>query len=284
MSISKINSNKMTINCKGHLIDLTTPKVMGILNVTPDSFYDGGKFSSDAALLNQVEKMLLEGATFIDIGGQSSKPNAEIVSVNEELSRLVPVVDLLLKNFPDIVLSIDTFNSMVAKACIENGAALINDISAGSLDDKMFETIAQLQVPCVMMHMRGNPQTMQGQTDYDDLVKEMLFYFSEKVAKARSFGINDLIIDPGFGFAKKLDQNFELLQKLDLFQLLELPLLVGFSRKSMIYKTLETTAEKALNGTSVLNTIALTKGAKILRVHDVKEAVECVQLYNQLRK
>ncbi|WP_395057044.1 dihydropteroate synthase [Flavobacterium sp.] len=274
----------MTINCKGQLIDLSLPKVMGILNVTPDSFYDGGRFVSDEKMLSQVEKMLQDGATFIDVGGQSSKPNATIVSVDEELKRVVSTVDLILKNFPETIISIDTFNSKVAQIAVENGAAIINDISAGSLDDNMFETIAKIQVPYIMMHMRGTPQTMSQMTNYDDLVKDMLLYFSEKVAKARSFGINDLIIDPGFGFAKTLEQNFELLNKLELFEILELPILVGISRKSMIYKMLETTPGNALNGTSVLNIISLTKGANILRVHDVKEAVECVKLYNQLQK
>ncbi|SNB29997.1 Dihydropteroate synthase [Flavobacterium psychrophilum] len=274
----------MTINCKGQLIDLSTPKVMGILNVTPDSFYDGGRFVSEKNILIQVENMLQDGANFIDIGGQSSKPKAAIVSIDEELKRVVSIVDLILKKFPETMISIDTFNSKVAQIAVENGAAIINDISAGNLDDNMFETIAKLQVPYIMMHMRGTPQTMQEMTNYDDLLKDILFYFSEKVAKARSFGINDLIIDPGFGFAKTLEQNFELLNKLELFEMLELPILVGVSRKSMIYKTLETTPENALNGTSVLNTIALTKGGNILRVHDVKEAVECVKLYNQLHK
>ena len=268
----------MTINCKGQLIDLSIPKVMGILNVTPDSFYDGGKFTLEKDILNKVEKMLLDGATFIDIGGQSTKPNADIITIDEELKRVVPVVDLVLKNFPETLLSIDTFNSKVAKVCIEKGAALINDVSAGNLDPVMFETIAKLQVPYIMMHMRGTPQTMQKLTDYNNLVKDILFYFSEKVAKARSLGINDLIIDPGFGFAKTIAQNFELMTKLELFQMLELPILVGISRKSMIYKMLEIDVEKALNGTSVLNTIALTKGANILRVHDVKEASECIKL------
>ena len=274
----------MTINCKGRLIDLSTPRIMGILNVTPDSFFDGGRFVSDENMLFQVENMLQDGATFIDVGGQSSKPNAAIVSVDEELTRVVCAVELILKNFPETIISIDTFNSKVAQIAVESGAAMINDISAGNLDDKMFETVAKLQVPYIMMHMRGTPQTMSKVTNYDDLVKDILFYFSEKVAKARSFGINDLIVDPGFGFAKTLEQNFELLNKLELFEILELPVLVGISRKSMIYKTLENTPENALNGTSVLNTIALTKGANILRVHDVKEAVECVNLYNQLQK
>ncbi|MES2811628.1 MAG: dihydropteroate synthase [Bacteroidota bacterium] len=269
-----------TINCKGNLIDLATPKVMGILNVTPDSFYDGGRLTSDAMILNQVEKMLLDGATFIDIGGQSSRPTSEFLSADEELKRVVPVVDLILKNFSEAILSMDTFHSQVADVCIVSGAAMINDISAGSLDEKMFEVIAKHQVPYVMMHMRGTPQTMQQLTNYEDLVKEVLFYFSQKIAKARSYGINDLIIDPGFGFAKTIEQNFELLHKLELLQITELPILVGVSRKSMVHKTLETTSENALNGTTVLNTLALTKGASILRVHDVKEAVECVKLTN----
>jgi len=271
-----------TINCKGNLIDLTTPKVMGILNVTPDSFYDGGKLASDTLILNQVEKMLIDGATFIDVGGQSTRPTSEFLSADEELNRVVPIVDLLLSNFPEVLLSIDTFHSQVADVCIENGAALINDISAGSLDEKMFEVIAKHQVPYVMMHMRGTPQTMQQMTAYEDLVKEILFYFSQKITKARSYGINDLIIDPGFGFAKTVAQNFELMQHLELLQIAELPILVGVSRKSMIYKTLETIPENALNGTTILNTIALTKGVNILRIHDVKEAVECVKLTNLL--
>jgi dihydropteroate synthase len=272
----------MTINCKGQLIDLGSPKVMGILNVTPNSFFDGGKYKNESEIRSQVEKMLKDGATFIDIGAYSSKPNAELVSEEEELNRIVPVVNLILKDFPEALLSIDTFRSKVAKACIENGAAIINDISAGNLDEQMLETVAKLKVPYIMMHMRGTPQTMQTMTYYDDIVKEMLFYFSEKVNKARSFGINDLIVDPGFGFAKTLEQNYEILQKLDLFKMLDLPLLVGFSRKSMVYKPLHSSAAEALNGTSVLNTIALTKGAKILRVHDVKEAMECVTLFNKI--
>ena len=272
----------MTINCKGLLVDLSAPKVMGILNVTPNSFFDGGKYKNETEILSQVEKMVVDGATFIDIGAYSSKPNAEFVAEQEEIYRIVPVVDLILKHFPEAILSIDTFRGEVAKASIESGAAIINDIAAGNLDNNMFEIIAKYNVPYVMMHMRGNPQTMQTLTDYDDIVKEMLFYFSEKVAKARSFGINDLMIDPGFGFAKTVGQNYEVFQKMELFNMLELPLLVGVSRKSMIYKTLGTTIENALNGTTVLNTLALTKGAKILRVHDVKEAMECVTLFNKI--
>lgn len=272
----------MLINCKGQLIDLSIPKVMGILNVTPNSFFDGGKYKNEGEIISQVDKMLSEGATFIDIGAYSSKPSAEFVTEQEEIERIVPVIELILKHFPETLLSIDTFRAAVAKASIESGAAIINDIAAGELDDKMFEVIAKYNVPYIMMHMRGNPQTMQSLTQYDDIVKEMLFYFSEKVKHARSLGINDLILDPGFGFAKTTDQNYEVLQKMELFNLLELPFLAGVSRKSMIYKTLGNTAQEALNGTTVLNTIALTKGAKILRVHDVKEAMECVTLFEKM--
>ena len=274
----------MTINCKGTLIDLTFPKIMGILNCTPDSFYDGGQFKSEILILNQVEKMLLEGATFIDVGAYSSKPGADFVSETEELGRLLPVIVLILKNFPNTILSIDTFRSNVAKQAVELGAALINDISAGSLDDQMMQTVASLNVPYVMMHMRGTPQTMKNLTDYDNLLKDILFYFSEKIALARSFGINDIIIDPGFGFAKTLPQNYQLLNNLEVFKFLELPILAGISRKSMIYKVLETTPSESLNGTSILNTVALSKGASILRVHDVSEAVECTKLYEHLHK
>jgi dihydropteroate synthase len=273
----------MTINCKGQLIDLSTPKVMGILNCTPDSFFDGGKYKSEKDILNQVEKMLEDGATFIDIGAYSSKPNATFVSENEEENRLLPIIDLVLKNFPQTIISVDTFRSEIARKSIENGAALINDISAGNLDSQMISTVAKLHVPYIMMHMKGTPQTMQSLAQYENIVKEMIFYFSEKVSQARSLGMNDIIIDPGFGFAKTLEQNFEVMQKLELFQMLDLPLLIGISRKSMIYKTLETTAENSLNGTTFLNAIALQKGAKILRVHDVKEAVECVKLYHKLQ-
>jgi len=272
----------MLINCKGQLIDLSSPKLMGILNVTPNSFFDGGKYKNEEEIISQVDKMLSEGATFIDIGAYSSKPSAEFVTEAEEIERIVPVIELILKQFPEALLSIDTFRAEVAKASIESGAAIINDIAAGELDDKIFDVIAEYNVPYIMMHMRGNPQTMQTLTQYDDIVKEMLFYFSEKVKRARSLGINDLILDPGFGFAKTTDQNYEVLQKMELFNLLELPVLTGVSRKSMIYKTLGNTAQDALNGTTVLNTIALTKGAKILRVHDVKEAMECVTLFEKM--
>ncbi len=268
----------MTINCQGNLIDLTSPKVMGILNLTPNSFYDGGKFIKETSILNHVDLICKEGATFVDLGAYSSKPNAEFVNEDEELRRLIPIVILLKKKFPELLISIDTFRSRVAKEAIESGACMINDISAGGLDEKMMSLVAELQVPYVMMHMKGTPQTMQGLAQYVDITKELLFYFSEKVALARSYGINDIIIDPGFGFAKTNKQNYEVLSNLDLFKILEFPILAGMSRKSMIYKSLDCTPEFALNGTTVLNTIALQKGANILRVHDVKEAIECVNL------
>lgn len=273
----------MTINCKGRLIDLSTPKVMGILNVTPDSFFDGGFYKDESIIINQVKKMLEEGAAFIDVGAYSSKPNADEVSQDEELKRILPIVELLLKHFPDIIISVDTFRAEVAKQCIEKGAALVNDISAGLLDENMLETVGSLHVPYIMMHMRGTPQTMQEQTDYDNILKDILFYFSERIASARALGIKDIIIDPGFGFAKTTAQNFELLNVLEGFKITDLPLLAGVSRKSMIYKTLETSPDEALNGTTALNMVALQKGASILRVHDVKEAVECVTLFNKLK-
>lgn len=272
----------MTINCKGTLIDLSTPKVMGILNITPDSFYDGGKHQTESAILNHVKKLLDEGATFIDVGAYSSKPNAAFVSEDEELKRILPVVSSILKEFPDVLLSIDTFRSNIAKACIDLGASIINDISAGVLDKNMLKTIADLHVPYIMMHLKGTPQTMQQLAQYDNLTKDILFYFSERIATARQLGIVDILVDPGFGFAKTTEQNYQLLNQLELFNMLELPVLVGVSRKSMIYKTLETTAKESLNGTSVLNTIALQKGASILRVHDVKEAMECIKLVQSL--
>ena len=254
---------------------------MGILNITPDSFYDGNRYHSDALILAQVEKLLREGASFIDLGASSSRPNAVEISHEEEQSRLLPVVKLILDHFPETLLSIDTFRSSVARQSLDLGAAMINDISASTLDTKMMEVVSEFKVPYVMMHMRGRPQTMSTLTQYDDVVKDMLFYFSEKVANARSLGINDLIIDPGFGFAKTLEQNYEILQKLELFQNLDLPILAGISRKSMVHRVLNSSAEEALNGTTALHMIALMKGASILRVHDVKEALECICLFEK---
>lgn len=256
---------------------------MGVLNVTPDSFYDGGSYKDENAILNQVESMRNQGATFIDVGGYSSRPGADFVSETEELQRVVPVVELILKHFPETLISIDTFRSEIAKHTVEAGAALVNDISAGKLDKKMIETVGKLGVPYIMMHMRGTPKTMQNQTDYDDLVKDIISYFGERIAEAHKAKINDIIIDPGFGFAKTLEQNYTLLNHLELLKLTDKPILAGVSRKSMIYKTLKTSAKEALNGTTALNMVALQNGASILRVHDVKEAMECVTLFNKLK-
>lgn len=272
----------MTINCNGELIDLSIPKVMGILNVTPDSFFDGGRYTNDCEVLQRVEQMLTDGATFIDVGGYSSKPNAVAVTVQEEKARTIPVVASIVQHFPEAIVSIDTFRSDVAQLCLDQGAAIVNDISAGLLDPLMLKIVANYQVPYIMMHMKGTPQTMSALAQYDDLVKEILFYFSERIVAARSLGISDLIVDPGFGFAKTIDQNFELLRHLDIFKNLDLPILAGVSRKSMIHKTLQIKPEEALNGTTVLNTLALEKGAAILRVHDVKEAVETIKLWQKV--
>ena len=272
-----------TINCKGNLIDLSTPKVMGVINLTPDSFYDGGKLTSEKEILLQANKMLQEGATFLDLGAYSSRPGAQFVSEKEEIHRLLPVIKILLNEFPETLLSIDTFRSNVANESIYAGASLINDISAGTLDDHMFKIIAQHQVPYAMMHMRGTPETMMQNTDYTNLTKEVIYYFSERIAKARSFGINDLIADPGFGFSKTLDQNYELFNDLELFRYLNVPLLIGISRKSMIQKKIKTTAADSLNGTTALHAIAIQKGVSILRVHDAKEAFETINLLQNLK-
>ena len=269
------------INCKGELICFDTPKVMGILNITPDSFYAQSR-TTPAEVLRKAEQMLEEGATFVDIGGYSSRPNAQEVSPQEELQRVVPVVEALVKHFPDIRISVDTFRAKVARESLEAGACIINDISAGQIDPAIWEVVAHYQVPYIAMHMRGTPQTMQTYTEYDKLTKDILYYFSQIKDKARQLRINDLIVDPGFGFSKTLAQNYELMQQLALFKALECPILVGISRKSMIYKLLDTTPETALNGTTVLNTFALLHGADILRVHDVKEAVECVKIVGEL--
>ncbi|MCM5662819.1 dihydropteroate synthase [Galbibacter mesophilus] len=272
----------MTINCNGTLVDLSKPKVMGILNVTPDSFYDGGKYSKENVILGQVEKMLEEGASFIDIGAYSSRPGAKDVNEEEELLRSVPITEKIVKNFPESLISIDTFRAKVAKENIEAGACMVNDIGGGTLDDSMLETIGKLGVPYIMMHIKGEPKTMQQQTIYRNLMRELLYYFSERIAEAHAHKINDIIVDPGFGFAKTMEQNYELMAKLDLLHILNLPVLVGVSRKSMIYKLLGTDPAKALNGTTTLNTLALNKGAHILRVHDVKEAMECVKINNMI--
>ncbi len=272
----------MLINCKGNLIDLSTPKVMGIINITPDSFYSGSRKNSENDILTTAEKMLSEGATFLDVGAYSSRPGAQDISAKEELERLIPALEIILKQYPDVILSIDTFRAKVAGEAIKTGAAIINDISAGKFDEDMLSVITKYQVPFIMMHMKGTPQTMKDLNQYENLLRDILSYFSERIKAAREAGINDIIIDPGFGFAKNIDQNFELLSKLKLFKNLNLPVLTGLSRKSMIWKKLNISAQEALNGTSVLNTVALMNGANILRVHDVKEAMECIKLTQEL--
>ena len=272
----------MTINCKGNLIDVSSPKVMGILNITPDSFYDGGKYKNESDILFQTEKMLLEGATFIDVGAYSSRPGAAHISENEELNRMIPVVDLLINHFPEIIISVDTFRSKIAKETIENGSAMINDISGGKMDEKMFQTIADLQVPYILMHMLGTPQNMQQNPVYEDVTKEIISFFAAQIYKLHQLKVNDIIIDVGFGFGKTMQHNYEILNNLSLFKILDAPILAGISRKSMLYKPLKINAYEALNATTVANTIALLNGANILRVHDVKEAMEAIKIVNQL--
>lgn len=273
----------MTINCGGKIIDFKSPRILGILNVTPDSFFDGGRLKSEQSVIDKTKEMLEEGADFIDIGGYSSRPGAKDVTVSEEISRVVPIVKTLKREFPNILLSIDTFRSEVAKACLAQGAVMINDISASNLDAAMLPTVAEFQVPYIMMHMKGTPQTMKSLASYTNVTSEVCFYFSEKIAEARALGINDVVIDAGFGFAKTTAHNFKLLTQLHILQQLEVPILTGVSRKSMIYKTIGSTAQQALNGTSALHMIALQKGSNILRVHDVKEAKECILLHQALK-
>jgi dihydropteroate synthase len=268
-----------TLNVRGELVSMETPLVMGILNVTPDSFFDGGRNTSDKNILRSVETMLHDGATFIDVGGYSTRPGASEVLPDEEVRRVVSALRVIVKEFPSARISVDTFRASTAIAAIENGACMINDVSGGELDSDMFVTVARLKVPYILMHMRGNPQTMTSQTSYQNLVKDILDYFHNKVSKLTLAGVKDIIIDPGFGFAKTREQNFEVLTRLPVFHQLGRPILAGLSRKSLIWKTLNISAEEALNGTTSLNTIALEKGASILRVHDVKEAKEVVDLF-----
>ena len=283
--MNQINKKDLlSINCNGELISLSTPKVMGILNITPDSFYDGGRYKDTKSILIQVEAFLDQGATFIDVGAYSSRPGAAFVSEEEELKRITPVIDLILKSFPDCRISIDSFRSKVIQKCVEAGAVISNDISSGKLDPLMFETIAKLKVPYIMMHMKGNPQNMQKHTEYENLINDIYLYFSDRINRANEHGIEDLILDLGFGFSKTLEQNYKVLNQLKVFKNLNYPILSGISRKSMIYKTLESTSGEALNGTTALNMVALINGTNILRVHDVKEAMECVKLFNMYSK
>lgn len=273
----------MNISCKGKLIDLTKPKIMGILNLTPDSFYDGGVFNNSDRALAQTEKMLLEGATFIDVGGASSKPGAVEISIDEELARVLPIIEEIQKRFPEAIISIDTYRSVVAQQAVATGAAIVNDISGGNLDAKMLGTVGALGgVPYIAMHMQGKPQNMQDNPSYDNVLVEMRSFFAAKIDEAHKAGIHDIIIDPGFGFGKTLDHNYSLLKNLSSMQMDGIPMLIGLSRKSMIHKLLEIEAADALNGTTVLNTIALQQGAQILRVHDVKEAQQAIHLIEKL--
>ncbi len=278
----KLFPQKYTLQIKGRLISLEKPKIMGILNLTPDSFYVGSRVNTSEAILSKAREMIGAGADFLDLGGYSSRPNAVDISVQEEIDRVIPAIEVIRKEYPDIVLSIDTFRSKVAKEAILAGADMVNDISAGSLDEEMLELVASLKVPYIAMHMKGNPQTMQSLSHYSDILEEILYYFAEKVDLFRKLGIKDVIVDPGFGFAKTIEQNFFLLKNLGSFEVFGLPLLAGLSRKSMIYKTLQITAPEALNGTTALNMFALMQGANLLRVHDVKEAKETIKLFEQL--
>lgn len=270
---------KATLNAGGKLIDLQIPRVMGIINLTPDSFYPGSRRQGPEGAVEQAEKMLNEGADFLDLGAYSSRPGADDISVQEETDRLLPVVEAIVSRFPGVVLSIDTFRAQVAEAAVKAGAHIINDISGGQLDADMFETVARLQVPYILMHMKGTPKTMQQQAAYEDVFGEVYDYFAEKYYRLKQLGVHDVIIDPGFGFAKKPEHGYALMNRLQDFGLLQLPVLVGISRKKMIYGLLGGTADDALNGTTALNAIALTKGANILRVHDVKEAAEAVKIW-----
>ncbi len=279
-----IFNHKTTLNCRGKLIKLEQPIVMGILNVTPDSFYDGGKYSNIELIKNQIKKMLDDGATIIDVGAYSSRPGAKHINKNEELCRLVRVLEIIQNNFPETIVSVDTFRADIADKMIRDfGVAIINDISAGEMDKNMLDVIAKHDIPYIMMHMQGTPQNMQQSPKYKDITIEIIEYFSKKIEHLKKLGIHDIILDPGFGFGKTLDHNYELLNKLDHFRLFELPLLTGISRKSMIYKLLNCLPHEALNGTTVLNTLALSKGASILRVHDVKETREAINLYLKMR-
>ena len=282
-SIEMGNKIAKYINVNGNLMDLEHPRVMGILNVTPDSFYAGSRKQSEEDILQRARQIIEEGGDIIDIGAYSSRPDAKHISTEEETSRLRKALTLLNREMPEVVISVDTFRADIAKMCVEEyGVAIVNDISAGNMDENMMPTVAKLGVPYVMMHIKGTPQDMQKNPEYDNVLKDVMYYFSEKVQKMRDLGAKDIIIDPGFGFGKTVEHNYILMNKLEEFRIFDLPILVGISRKSMIYRLLSNTPEDALNGTTVLNTISLMKGANILRVHDVKEACEAVKIYCKL--
>ena len=273
-----------TLTCKGKLLDLSSPKVMGILNVTPDSFYDAGRYNDEKSILAQVEKMLTEGAAIIDIGGMSSRPGAKIIAIEEELQRVIPAIETVHKHFPSAIISIDTIHSKVAKYAIEAGAAMINDISAGSIDEELMASVAQLKVPYVLMHLQGQRENMQTQVQYNDLIQDIIAYFERKIAQLQQHGVHDILLDIGFGFGKTQNHNYQLLKQLKDFQIFGLPILCGISRKSMIYNLLEIDAANALNGSTVAHTIALLNGCQLLRVHDVKEAVEAIRITETIRE
>jgi len=274
---------KRTLNCRGTLVDLSSPKVMGIVNLTPDSFYEGSRIQSEKELLIQVEKMLLEGATFIDLGAYSSRPGAADLSSEEEFDRLIPQIKSILKEFPNTILSVDTFRSEIADSALTEGASMINDISAGDADAKMFDCILKHQVPYILMHMRGTAKTMTKLNQYQDLIADLIDDLQAKVQQLKSRGLNDIIIDPGLGFAKNLEQSYQIVKQLKSFEILDCPILIGASRKSMIYKLLNCEAKEALNGTTIVNAISLMNGASILRVHDVKEAMEAIEITTQIK-
>ena len=271
-----------SINCCGKLVNLQRPHVMGVLNLTPDSFYDGGKYNSEDAILAQVALMLNEGATFIDIGGSSSRPGSRMPSVEQEWSRTGKAITLIKQHFPEVLISVDTVYSAIARRAVDSGACMINDVSAGLIDSRMIETVAALKVPYLMMHMKGLPENMQDNPVYDDVLKEIIDFFSKQLSLCRKVGITDILIDPGFGFGKTIAHNFELLAKLNLLKIVGLPIVAGLSRKGMIWKTLDVSPAEALNGTTALNMVALMNGTRILRVHDVKEAMQCIKLFNKL--
>lgn len=273
-----------TINCRGRLLDLSSPLVMGILNVTPDSFFENSRVNDVLLLLEKAEKQLKEGAAILDIGGMSTRPGAEMISEMAELNRILPAIRTIVRAFPEAIVSVDTFRASIARACINEGAHIINDISGGSLDNQMYETVADLNVPYILMHTKGTPQTMQSLAHYDDIALEILDYFIKRVGILRGLGVKDIILDVGFGFAKNTEQNFELLKKLSVFKILECPILAGISRKGMIWKILGIKPEEALNGTTAAHVFALQGGAKILRVHDVKEAVETIRIFEKFQK
>lgn len=279
MAKDKLFYPKSTLNLHGKILDLSTPITMGILNLTPDSFYDGGQYRKDSDIQKRIENMLEEGASIIDFGGASSRPGAKEVPIEEEIQRVIPPMKEAIHNFPGINISIDSFRSPVVRAALDAGAVMVNDISGGQLDSAMFETAAEFKVPYILMHMRGNPTNMHTKTEYRNLIVDITDYFQERINQLESFGVYDIIVDPGIGFAKTVDQNYEILRNLNYFKALERPILLGMSRKSTIYKSLDVSAESALNGTTVVNTIALLNGASILRVHDLKEAMQAIKLF-----